>query len=217
MFIYFMLYVSDMSGKRVVVLASGEGTNFQALIDAVAAGSLEARIVALIADKKSCGALRRARESGVEAVPFPRTEKNRETYFRELDRKISSFSPDLIVTAGFMKILPSWLVERYHFKIINTHPSLLPCFGGPGFYGNRVHEKVIESGARITGCTVHFVIPDVDAGPIVAQRPVDVMDTDTPETLSERIKEVEHGLLVEAVSVVLSGRYEVSGKRVRRN
>ncbi len=205
-----------MSGKRIVVLASGEGTNFQALADAVKKGDLDAEIVGLISDRKGAGALKRARASGVKAISFPRTEENRENYFRELGSAILDLEPDLIVTAGFMKILPTWLVEKFRFRIINTHPSLLPCFGGPGFYGHRVHEKVLESGARISGCTVHFVTPDVDAGPIILQAPVEVMDDDTPDSLSERVKSVEHGLLVQAAGIVLTGNIDISGKRVRR-
>ncbi len=205
-----------MSGNRIVVLASGEGTNFQALIDAVSSGRLNAVIVGLISDKKSSGALKRARANGINAISFPRTEENRENYFRELDRIMENLHPDLIVTAGFMKIIPTWLVQKYLYKIINTHPSLLPCFGGPGFYGHRVHEKVLESGARISGCSVHFVTPDVDAGPIILQKAVEVQDDDTPDTLSERIKEVEHDLLVQASEIVLNGDFEISGKRVSR-
>ncbi len=205
-----------MSGNRIVVLASGEGTNFQALIDAVSSGRLEANIVGLISDRKLSGALKRARDHGINAISLTRTEENRENYFRELDRIIGELKPDLIVTAGFMKIIPTWLVQKHLYKIINTHPSLLPCFGGPGFYGHRVHENVLESGARISGCSVHFVTPDVDAGPIIMQAAVDVMDDDTPETLSERIKEVEHDLIVKAAAMVLKGNFIISGKRVRR-
>lgn len=205
-----------MSGNRIVVLASGEGTNFQALVDGVETGKLNAEIVGLISDRKGAGSLKRARKSGIKAISFPRTESNREVYFRELGKVIDGLEPDLIVTAGFMKILPTWLVQKYPNRIINTHPALLPCFGGPGFYGHRVHEKVIESGARVSGCTVHFVIPDVDAGPIILQSTVEVLDDDTPETLSERVKSVEHELLVKAASIVLSGEIEISGKRVRR-
>ncbi len=205
-----------MSGKRIVVLASGEGTNFQALVDAVVKGELDAEIVGLISDRKGAGALKRARASGIKAISFPRTEENRENYFRELGSKIQELDPDLIVTAGFMKILPTWLVQKYLYRIINTHPALLPCFGGPGFYGHRVHEKVLESGARVSGCTVHFVTPDVDAGPIILQAPVDVLDDDTPESLSERVKSVEHDLLVRGAGIVLEGNIDISGKRVRR-
>lgn len=205
-----------MSGKRIVVLASGKGTNFQALVDAVKNDELRAEIVGLISDRKGAGALKRARDSGIKAISFPRTEENREGYFRELGSIIRDLKPDLIVTAGFMKILPTWLVEEYRFRIINTHPSLLPCFGGPGFYGHRVHEKVLESGARISGCTVHFVTTDVDAGPIILQAPVEVLDDDTPESLSERVKSVEHDLLVRGAGMVLEGKIDISGKRVRR-
>ena len=205
-----------MSGKRIVVLASGEGTNFQALVDAVAKGELNAEVVGLISDRKGAGALKRARASRIKAISFPRTEENRENYFRELGTKIQELDPDLIVTAGFMKILPTWLVEKYLYRIINTHPALLPCFGGPGFYGHRVHEKVLESGARVSGCTVHFVTPDVDAGPIILQAPDEVLDDDTPESLSERVKSVEHDLLVRGAQIVLEGNIDISGKRVRR-
>lgn len=205
-----------MGRKRIVVLASGEGTNFQALIDAIDMGRLNAEITGLISDRKSSGALGRARSNGITGVCLPRTEDNRERYFEEIDQALQKMKPDLIVTAGFMKIMPSWLVNKYLYRIINTHPSLLPCFGGTGFYGHRVHEKVLESGARITGCTVHFVTPDVDAGPIILQATVEVKDNDTPETLSERVKSAEHDLLIRATEIVLNDDIEISGKRVRR-
>lgn len=203
-----------MDGRRIVVLASGEGTNFQALIDAVAGGTIRGKLEALVSDRKNCGALDRARLNGIRAISFPRTDSNREDYFNELFTIIEALEPDVIVMAGFMKILPDWFVMKFPIKIINTHPSLLPCFGGPGFYGHHVHEKVIESGAKISGCTAHFVVPDVDAGPIILQRAVEVGDEDTPATLAEKVKEVEHEALVEAVNIVLEGKFRISGKRV---
>ena len=203
-----------MGGKRIVVLASGEGTNFQAIIDAVASGKLRADIAALVSDRKNCGALERAKKNNIRAISFPRNEANRDAYFKDLCAQVELAGPDIIVMAGFMKILPDWFVMRFPLKIINTHPSLLPCFGGPGFYGIRVHEKVLESGARITGCTAHFVTPEVDSGPIILQKSVPVLDDDTPSTLSERVKEVEHEALVEAVGIVLEGKFRISGKRV---
>lgn len=206
-----------MAGKRIVVLASGEGTNFQALIEGVASGEVNGTIEALVSDRKSCGALERARKNNIRPISFPRTESNRESYYLELFTIVEKLKPDIIVMAGFMKILPDWFVMKFPLKIINTHPSLLPCFGGKGFYGHRVHEKVIESGARISGCTAHFVIPDVDAGPIILQRSVPVEDYDTPDTLAEKVKKVEHGALVEAVSMVLEGKFRISGKRVIRS
>ena len=140
-------HMTDMAGKRVVVLASGEGTNFQALIDGVESGKIDGTIVALVSDRKKCGALDRARRNSIKAISLPRTESNRENYFHELFGTINDLQPDLIVLAGFMKIFPDWFVAKFPLKMINTHPSLLPCFGGPGFYGHHVHEKVIESGA----------------------------------------------------------------------
>ena len=206
----------QMAGKRIVVLASGEGTNFQALIDAVSEGKLNGILVALVSDRKDCGALERALRNGIKAISFPRVPSDRERYVKELLAIIEGLKPDIIVMAGFMKILPDWFILKFPMKIVNTHPSLLPCFGGPGFYGHHVHEKVIESGARISGCTAHFVIPDVDAGPIILQRAVKVEDSDTPESLAGKVKEVEHEALVEAVSLVLQGNYRISGKRVLR-
>ncbi len=206
--------MTPMAGKRIVVLASGEGTNFQALIDAVEKGILKGRIEALVSDRKNCGALDRARKNNIRAISVPRDDSNRDSYFNDLFAVIESLMPDIIVMAGFMKILPDWFVLKFPLKIVNTHPSLLPCFGGAGFYGHHVHEKVIESGARISGCTAHFVIPAVDAGPIILQRAVPVEDDDTPGTLAERVKGAEHEALVEAVSIVLEGRFKISGKRV---
>ncbi len=203
-----------MAGKRIVVLASGEGTNFQALIEAVASGKIKGKMEGLVSDRKKCGALERARNNGIKAISVPRTDANRENYFEELYSIINDLNPDIIVLAGFMKILPDWFVTKFSMKIVNTHPSLLPCFGGEGFYGHHVHEKVIESGAKISGCTAHFVVPDVDAGPIILQRSVTVEDDDTPDTLAEKVKKVEHAALVEAVSIVLEGKFRISGKRV---
>lgn len=203
-----------MAGKRIVVLASGEGTNFQAIIDAVAVGKLKGSIEGLVSDKTACGALDRAMRNNIRAISFPRTQSNRETYFQDLFTIIDGLKPDIIVMAGFMKILPDWLVMKFPMRIVNTHPSLLPCFGGTGYYGHHVHEKVIESGARISGCTAHFVTPDVDAGPIILQRSVPVEDNDTPDTLSERVKDAEHEAIVEAISIVLEGKFTISGKRV---
>jgi phosphoribosylglycinamide formyltransferase-1 len=120
------------------------------------------------------------------------------------------------VLAGFLKILSGSFIRAFPNRIINIHPSLLPCFGGKGFYGEKVHKSVIESGARISGCTVHFVTEDVDLGPIIDQESVPVLDRDTPEQLAMRIHPVEHELLVRSIRLLVSGRYEIIGKRVVR-
>ncbi len=202
--------------KNIVVLASGNGSNLQAIIDAVESGTLEANIAAVISDRKDSGALERANRHGIPAIVMLRSQNNRDTYFILLHDRLRKINPDLIVLAGFMKIMPAWLVEKFPMRIINLHPSLLPCFGGPGFYGHRVHEKVIESGAKITGCTVHFVTPDVDSGPIVFQKAMEVHDDDDAASLAERLSPLEHSLIVDAVNFILSGEFEVVGNRVIR-
>ncbi len=202
--------------KRLAVLASGNGTNLQAIIDAIESGRLNAGIAVVISDKRDAYALKRAEKHGIKAICMSRTAENRETYFHDIIEILNSNAPDLIVLAGFMKILPDSFIERFENRIINIHPSLLPCFGGKGFYGNRVHKAVIGSGARVTGCTVHFASTEIDGGPIIEQRTLEVRDNDTPETLAERIHPVEHEALVDAIGLILSGKYSISGKRVAR-
>lgn len=202
--------------RRIAVLASGNGTNLQAIIDAIESGRLNANISLVLSDKKDAYAITRAREHGIDCRVLVRNAENRETYFRELMSTVEKSSPDIIVLAGFMKILPDFFIKNYENRIINIHPSLLPCFGGKGLYGMKVHQAVLNSGARITGCTVHFASPEVDGGPIIEQRTLAVLDDDTPETLAERIHTVEHGALVDAIALILSGKYLIEGKRVIR-
>ena len=202
--------------KKLAFLASGNGTNLQAVIDAVESGILQAEISIVISDRVNAYALTRARNHGINAVEFPRTAKNRGTYFDTIAKLIEDSSADLIVLGGFMKILPDEFIRKFENMIINIHPSLLPCFGGKGFYGSKVHEAVLESGARISGCTVHFTSAEVDGGPILEQRTVQVADDDTPESLADRIHPVEHEALVYSVGLVLDGNYEIKGKRVIR-
>ena len=116
-----------------------------------------------------------------------------------------------------MRILPASVIDSYPMKIINTHPSLLPCFGGMHLYGENVHRAVIESGARFSGCTVHFVTKEVDRGPIILQSVVPVSDDETVESLSTKLRDIEHDTFVRAISIVLSGKYTISGNRVRQN
>lgn len=202
--------------KRMAVLASGNGTNLQAIIDAVAAGKILGEVGLVISDRKSAYALVRAEQSGIPRIAMPRTRENRESYFTGIKDAIESAGCDFIVLAGFMKILPDDFVEHFRNRIINIHPALLPSFGGRGYYGRHVHEAVLESGARITGCTVHFVSSEVDGGPIIEQISMPVMDNDTPDTLAERIHGIEHEALVFAASLLMSGNYRIEGRRVIR-
>lgn len=200
--------------KKILVLASGNGTNLQAVIDAIDSGSIKAEICEVISDREDAYALIRARNHGIEGRAIVRTEENREGYFDALLKEMSLKDPDLIVLAGFMKILPDFIINEFRNRIINIHPSLLPCFGGKGLYGMKVHRAVIDSGARVTGCTVHFASNDVDGGPIIEQRTMDIFDTDTAESLAERIHQIEHPALVTSISLVLEDNYRIEGKRV---
>ncbi|NPA75617.1 MAG: phosphoribosylglycinamide formyltransferase [Euryarchaeota archaeon] len=200
---------------KIAVLVSGRGTNLQALIDAVESGKLNARIVVVISNRKNAMALERAKKHGIETryIPAKKGEK-REDYDRRLHEALKDYEPDLIVLAGFLRILTPWFVSQW--RIINIHPSLLPAFGG--IYGMAVHQAVLEYGCKVSGCTVHFVDEKVDHGPIIVQRCVPVHDDDTPESLAARVLEEEHRALVEAVRLISENKVMVEGRvtKIRR-
>jgi formyltetrahydrofolate-dependent phosphoribosylglycinamide formyltransferase len=178
---------------RVAVLASGGGTNLQALLDALQGSDLA--LVALVAsDRPDAGALRRARGAGVATAVLhnPRDAA-------ELLAVLTGARADLVVLAGYLKLVPPAVVARFRWRMINIHPALLPAFGGPGMYGPRVHEAVLASGAAESGATVHYVDEQYDRGPIIAQARVAVRPDDTPATLAARVLEVEHRLLLQVV------------------
>ena len=191
--------------KRIIILASGSGTNLQARIDAIKNGRLNrVEIAAVISNKKDAFALERAKNADIEAVFInPKQFKNNIDYDKKLIEMIGNYKADLIVLAGYMKILTENFVKAFPNKIINIHPALLPDFGGKGMYGKNVHEAVLKSGVKESGCTVHFVTTEVDAGPIILQKKVPVISGDTVNSLSTRILIEEHTLLVEAIEKVL--------------
>jgi formyltetrahydrofolate-dependent phosphoribosylglycinamide formyltransferase len=174
---------------RVAVLASGGGTNLQALLDACGKGA-PARVVLVASDKADAGALARARGAGVEAQAIADPGDG-----AALTRLLREQGVDLVVLAGYLKLVPAETVSAFDGQMINIHPALLPAFGGPGMYGIRVHRAVLASGATVSGATVHLVNAEYDRGPIVAQWPVPVQRGDTPEALAARILDVEHRLL----------------------
>ncbi len=205
-----------MGCRSLAFLVSGNGTNLQAVMDAIEAGELHGSIAVVISDRPEAHALRRAYAGGIPTAVIERGHEPIEEYTAAVVRELKKYDPDLIVMAGFMRILGREFVSEFPKKIINTHPALLPCFGGRGFYGAMVHRAVISSGARFSGCTVHFVTEAVDAGPIIMQRIVPVEDGDTPETLADRLRPVENRTLVDAVKLVCSGAYSIRGNRVVR-
>jgi formyltetrahydrofolate-dependent phosphoribosylglycinamide formyltransferase len=185
--------VTGADPVRVAVFASGGGTNLQALLDAVRDADL-ARVALVIADRPAAGALARARGAG---VPTAILKNHRDPV--ELDAALSAARADLVVLAGYLKLVPPAVVARFRWRMINIHPALLPAFGGPGMYGARVHEAVLASGATESGATVHYVDEEYDRGPIIAQARVPVRPGDTPETLAVRVLEAEHRLLPQVV------------------
>lgn len=197
---------------RVAVCVSGGGTNLQAIIDAIAAGKIEnAQIVRVISNNKKAYALTRAKEAGIEGVCVsPRDYADRELFNRALLDSLTQAQPDLIVLAGFMVAVPACVIDAFRGRIINIHPALIPSFCGKGYYGLHVHEKVLQRGAKVTGATVHFVDEDLDHGPILLQKAVDVKEGDTAEVLQRRVmEEAEWILLPRAISLIAQGRVSI--------
>ena len=197
---------------RVAVCVSGGGTNLQAIIDAIASGKIEnAQIVRVISNNKNAYALTRAQNAGIEGICVsPRDYGNRELFNEALLKCLKETDPDLIVLAGFMVAVPACVINAFRGKIINIHPALIPSFCGKGYYGLHVHEKVLERGAKVTGATVHFVDEDLDHGPILLQKAVEVREGDTPEVLQRRVmEEAEWILLPEAISLIAQGRVRI--------
>jgi phosphoribosylglycinamide formyltransferase 1 len=192
-------------GARIAVLASGSGSNLQALLDA---GDLGGEIVLVASDRSEARALERAADAGVDtAVVALEDHADRDAWDAALLARVAEAKPDLVVLAGFMRILSQRWVDTW--PMLNTHPSLLPAFAGA-----KAVEEALDHGVKVSGATVHFVVAEVDSGPIVAQEAVEVLPHDTAETLHERIKAVEHRLLPQAVRWFCEGRLEVSGRHV---
>lgn len=200
---------------KVVVLVSGGGTNLQAIIDAVKSEQIRnVELSAVISNKKDAYALTRASENGIPGVCVSRKAyETREAFEEALLQAVDSFTPDLIVLAGFLVILPAKMTEKYSRRIINIHPSLIPSFCGDGFYGLHVHEKVLARGVKVTGATVHYVDAGTDTGPILLQKAVSIKPGDTPEVLQRRVmEEAEWIILPKAIDAIANGKVkEVDG------
>lgn len=204
--------------KRIAVLVSGGGTNLQALIDAQRRGDIiNGEIAAVIASKPGVYALERARRAGIPGYVVARRDyPSNQAMTAALVDKLKSLDIDLVVLAGFMVILTEEMVQAYPNAILNVHPALIPSFCGEGYYGLHVHERALEYGVKVSGATVHFVSEECDGGPIVLQKAVEVLETDTPETLQRRIMEqAEWVILPRAVSLFCQGRLKVEGRTVR--
>lgn len=191
--------------SRVVVFASGGGTNFQALIDRFSGGREGVELAGLVASRETARAIRRAEGAGIPWVVAGATAGTGEPEADFLLRTLDRLDADLVVLAGYLRLVPAPVVAAWWGKIINVHPALLPAFGGPGMYGRRVHAAVLAKGVRVTGVTVHFVDEEYDRGPIIAQWPVPVLPDDEPDVLAARVLEVEHELLPRVVAALARG------------
>ena len=195
--------------KRLGILISGRGSNFEAIADSVDAGRIEASIAVVISNRSEARGLEIARARELPAVVVPSKGLDREVYDRMLIAELRSREVDLVCLAGFMRLLSAHFIREFPERVLNIHPSLLPAFPGLD-----AQHQALEHGVKITGCTVHFVDEYLDAGPIVAQAAVPVHDEDTVEILSARILKEEHRIYSEAIQVVLSGKYRIENRRV---
>ncbi len=196
--------------KRIVIVISGRGSNMQAIIHAAAAQQWPGCIAAVISNKPDATGLLVASEAGIStAVVDHRAYADRDAFDAALAEKIDSFAPDLVVLAGFLRILTRDFVHHYHGRLLNIHPSLLPSFPGLA-----THRQALSAGVKVHGATVHFVTPDLDHGPIVAQAAVSVMATDTESTLAARVLEQEHVIYPQAVRSFIEGRLRIEEGRV---
>ncbi len=195
---------------KIAVLVSGRGSNLQAIIDAIESGKINGKIEVVISNKKDAYALERAKRHNIEGVFIDSSSyKNKDDYDRAIIKILDDKNIELVCLAGFMRILTPYFVNKYKRRIINIHPSLLPAF--PGL---EAQKKALDYGVKFTGATVHFVDEGVDSGPIILQSIVPVLDTDTPEILSERILKEEHRIYPEAIKLFAEGSIVVKGRRV---
>lgn len=197
---------------KLAVLVSGGGTNLQTIIDSMADGRItNAEISVVISNNRNAFALERAKKNGIPAVCIsPKDYETRDAFNEALLAKIQSYEADLIVLAGCLVVIPEIMVNAYPNRIINIHPSLIPAFCGTGYYGLKVHEGVLERGAKVTGATVHFVDKGTDTGPIILQKAVEVRQGDTPKALQQRVmEEAEWKIMPEAINLIANGKIHV--------
>ena len=205
-----MCYFSSFMKKRVGVLLSGRGSNFEALAESVAAGRIpNAEIAIVISNREGAPGIQRAESRGIRTRVIPSKGLEREVYDRQVAAILDEHKVDLVCLAGYMRLLSPYFVAKFPNRILNIHPSLLPSF--PGLESQR---QALEYGVKFVGCTVHFVDENLDAGPIIVQSVVPVLDGDTEASLSEKILKEEHRIYSQAVKIVLEGKFKITGRRV---
>lgn len=195
--------------KNLGILLSGRGSNFEAIADNIAGGNLGASIVVVISNRADAAGIESARRRGLNALVVPSKGKARVDHDREVVNALCKHNVELICLAGYMRLLSPWFVQQYPNRILNIHPSLLPAFSGL-----EAQKQALDYGAKVSGCTVHFVDENLDHGAIILQRVVPVLDTDDEQLLAARILEQEHVAYTEAIRIVLEGKYHIVGRRV---
>jgi phosphoribosylglycinamide formyltransferase-1 len=205
---------APMHEFRIGVLASGGGTDLQSILDAVERGEIPGRVALVVSNVPGAGCLERARRHGSAAVAIESRGLGREEHERLVAAELRRHGVALVVLAGYLRVLTPYLVNEFRGRMINIHPALLPDFGGKGMYGLNVHRAVLASGARVSGCTVHFVDESVDGGPIIARAEVPVRPADSPEDLQARVLAEEHRLLPKVVGMIAGGKVRLEGGKV---
>ena len=195
--------------RRLGILLSGRGSNFEAIADRIASGQLDAEIAIVISNVETAPGLERARERGLPTLCIPSKKRVREEFDSDVVAALNEHSVGLVILAGFMRIFSTVFLDAFPYGILNIHPALMPAF--PGL---EVQKKALEHGVKFSGCTVHLVTSMLDDGPIIKQAVVPVLDSDTVETLSQRILNEEHRIYSEAIALILSGKCELIGRRV---
>jgi phosphoribosylglycinamide formyltransferase 1 len=189
---------------NIVVLASGSGSNFQAILNAIEQGTIDAQVVRLIASRAGIGAIEKAKLAGIDTQIISKSAfESSDAFAHALLSALQLLEPRLIVLAGYLVQIPVEVIKAFPNRIVNIHPSLLPEFGGKGYYGIKVHEAVLKSGKTESGCTVHLVSENYDEGPILAQSRIRVEPNDTPESLAQRVLSEEHKLLPRTIQTLL--------------
>ncbi len=197
---------------NIAVLLSGSGTNLQAIIDAVKSGYIKAKISLVLSDNKDAYALERAKKAGIERLFLdPKAFSSKQNFDKEIIKNLKERGVELVILAGYMRVLTPYFVQEYKDRIMNIHPALLPCFKGL----NGVKDA-LDHGVKITGPTVHFVTEKIDSGPIIAQAVVEVADNDTEDTLRQRVQKEEHKIYPKAIKNFIEGKLEVKGRKVFR-
>lgn len=197
---------------NIGVLASTRGTDLQAIIDAIEDGELDAKISCVISNNKDAYALERARKHGIEAIFVNPVREIKSDYEKEIMKELDKRNVELVLLIGYNKFLGPEFVERYRNRIMNIHPSLLPAFPG---WDRSVHQEVLDYGVKVSGCTLHFVTEDPDAGPIILQKPVVVEENDTVDSLKDKVQKAEQEVLLKAIKLFAEGKLVVEGRKVK--